>query len=321
MPHLEPLLSVPTEDIVAIDTGMAGERELNAVYLLPGDEPCLVEAAPEADGPAVRSALAQLGLGPEDLAHVLVTHIHMDHAGGTGALLGAYPRAVVWVHERGAPHLADPSRLMASTARTYGEDRMRLLYGGMRPCPAERIRSVTDGDVLRLGHRTLRVLHTPGHASHHVALVDETTRVVFTGEAIGSYLPWGDAYRPALPPPEVDVELALASIDMIGGVHPSHLLTSHFGSVPDPAEALERAAASVTRWSERARGRLERQPDANDEELTAELTTLAAEEFAVDAGRPLEPELARYDALGSIRMNAQGLGRYWRRRRETAVPG
>lgn len=312
----EPILIPLADGITAIDTGMAGERELNAVYLFDGEEPCLVEAGPEADGPVVRAALAHLGIGAGDLAHVLVTHIHMDHAGGVGALLQAYPRATVWVHERGAPHLADPSRLVASTVRTYGEERMRRLYGGMQPCPADRIRSVRDGDTLPLGGRTFRVLHTPGHASHHIALLEEGSGAMCTGEAIGSYLPWADVYRPALPPPEVEVEQALDSIAAIAAAGPSALLTSHFGTTPKVPEALDRSAEAIHRWSERVRAYLLGTPDADEDALAADLGALAAEEFARDAGRPLGPELERYDPLGSIRMNAQGLARYWRRRWE-----
>jgi glyoxylase-like metal-dependent hydrolase (beta-lactamase superfamily II) len=314
--HPEPILTPLLGGITAIDTAMAGERELNAVYLFSGSEPCLVEAAPQADGPVVEAALRQLGLGPDDLAHIVVTHIHMDHAGGVGALLEVFPKAVVWVHERGAAHLADPTRLVASTARTYGAPRMHALFGGMRPSPTDRIRAVVDGDRIAMGERTLRVVHTPGHASHHVALFDDASGAVCTGEAIGSYLPWADAYRPALPPPEVDVELALASIEAIAVLRPSALLTSHFGVTPAVDEALDRSATLIGRWSDRVRDRLLEVPDADDGELAADLGRLAAEEFERDAGRPLEPELARYDPLGSIRMNAQGLARYWRKRWE-----
>ncbi len=107
-------------------------------------------------------------------------------------LLGRFPRANVWVHERGAPHLIDPSRLVSSTARTYGEDRMLSFFGSPEPVDPARIRAVVDGDVIPLGGRDLEVLYTPGHASHHVALADSATGAVFTGEAIGSHLPWVD---------------------------------------------------------------------------------------------------------------------------------
>jgi glyoxylase-like metal-dependent hydrolase (beta-lactamase superfamily II) len=264
----------------------------------------------------VVAGLDALGIGPNDLAHVVVTHIHMDHAGGAGALLQRFPGAMVWVHERGAPHLEDPTRLVASTARTYGAARMRDLFGGMRACEPARIRAVTDGDLIDLGDHRLRVLHTPGHASHHIALIDDAGGAMCTGEAIGSYLPWATAFRPALPPPEVDVELAIASIERIRAVAPSAVLTSHFGPVPSPEHACEVAAERVRTWSETVRTSLVASPDASSEAIVSSLRELAGQEFLDDAGRPLDDELARYDALGSIAMNAGGLARYWRKRWE-----
>ena len=299
------------EGIELLDTGMTGQRELNAVYLLLGDEPTLVETAPAADAPVVLGALGRRGIGPEDLAHLVVTHIHLDHAGGAGVLLDRFLRADVWVHERGAPHLEDPARLVSSTARTYGEDRMLAFFGSPEPVDPVRIHTVIDADVIPLGGRALEVLYTPGHASHHVALADTATGVVFTGEAIGSHLPWVDVYRPALPPPEVDVDLALRSIDRIR-LRATGLMTSHFGPVADAAEGCERAAARIRAWSETVR-RLS--ADTDDVDRIAEaLWEQAAAEHLQDAGVPIEP--ARYDALGSVRMNAAGLERYWRKRRE-----
>ena len=296
------------------DTGMAGQRELNAVYVIQGDEPCLVESGPGADGPAVLAGLERLGVGGEDLAHIVVTHIHVDHAGGTGALLERFPRARVWVHERGAPHLVDPTRLIASTARTYGLERMRAFYGDTLPCPAERVTTVSDGDRIPLGDRALDVIHTPGHASHHVALQDTWTGAMFTGEAIGSHLPWADCYRPALPPPEVDVEAALASIDRMRERGPTTLLTSHYGPVPDPGEGFERGVRRIRAWSQTVRTRLQTSPEASIDELETELTTQARAEYEQDSGQPFD--LSRYDAIGSIRMNAEGLARYWRKREQ-----
>lgn len=313
-----PILFEAGPGIIGVDTGMVGQRELNAVYILTGSEPTLVEAGPGADLPVVTEALGRAGLAPRDLAHVVVTHIHVDHAGATGALTQRYPQATVWVHERGAPHLVDPTRLVASTARTYGEERMRAFYGETLPVAPDRIRTVVDGDEIRLGDRSLSVLHTPGHASHHVALHDSASGAVFTGEAIGSHLPWADAYRPALPPPEVDVEQALASIERIRSVAPTALLTSHFGPVTDAEEGCRRGAERIRSWAEAVRRVLEEDPDADADLVTSVLTDQASEEFLADAGAPID--LARYDALGSIRMNATGLSRYWRKRWEREAP-
>jgi glyoxylase-like metal-dependent hydrolase (beta-lactamase superfamily II) len=303
--------------ITAIDTVMAGQRELNAVYVISATEPCLVETGPGADHDRVVTGLDRLGISSADLAHVVVTHIHMDHAGGVGALLARYPRARVWVHEAGARHLVDPARLIASTARTYGEERMRTLYGDMIPSPADRVRAIGDGEDIVLGDHRLSVIHTPGHASHHIALHDSASGAMFTGEAIGSYLPWADCFRPALPPPEVDVEAALRSIQRMRGRSPTALLTSHFGAVPDPITSFDRASERVRGWAEQVRVILEEDSDLPEAVLVSALTDRARGEFEADAGARFD--VGRYDVLGSIRMNAQGLSRYWRKRWEREV--
>ncbi len=301
------------DGIEMLDTRMAGQRELNAVYLLTGSEPTLVEAGPAADAPRIGEALADRGIGDDDLAHIVVTHIHLDHAGGAAALSQRFTSADVWVHERGAPHLVEPSRLIASTARTYGERRMLDLFGATAPLAAERVRTVADGDQIPAGGGVLEVVHTPGHAAHHVAFLEPATGAVFTGEAVGSHLPWVDVYRPALPPPEVDVEAALASIATIRA-RGQALLTSHFGPIADAGEGCDRAAERVRAWSETVRRLSEGAVDVDA--IAAALAEQAAEEHIADAGTPID--LARYDALGSIRMNAAGLERYWRKRREAA---
>jgi glyoxylase-like metal-dependent hydrolase (beta-lactamase superfamily II) len=305
---------IVADRIHAIDTGMAGQRELNAVYLIAIDEPTLIETGPGADVPTVLSALATLGVGAGDLAHIAVTHIHVDHAGGAGALLHRFPKARVWVHERGAAHLVDPSRLIASTARTYGDARMRAFYGDMFPCPPDRITAVGEGDRISLGRRVLDVVYTPGHASHHVAFHDGSSGAMFTGEAIGSHLPWANCYRPALPPPEVDVDAAIASIDRMRERHPTTLLTSHFGSVADAEEGFARGAARIHGWAEAVRAHLQRFPEASIDQLEADLLERARSEYEADSGSPFDR--GRYDAIGSIRMNAEGLARYWRKRWE-----
>jgi glyoxylase-like metal-dependent hydrolase (beta-lactamase superfamily II) len=305
--------------IVGIDTHTAHQRQFNSVYLFHAAQPTLVEAASAADAGVLDAALDDLGLGPEDLAHVVVTHVHLDHAGGAAGLLERYPRATVWVHERGAPHLVDPDRLVASTARTYGEARMLDLYGRTEGVDPGRVRSVGDGDRIDLGDRSLLVVATPGHASHHVSLQDSATGVVCSGEAIGSHLPWVDVYRPALPAPEVDVEQALASIERIRALRPSAILTSHFGVVPDADEGCARAAARVRAWSDAVREALERDRDAPDAEIDAMLRAQAAEEYLADSGEPID--MPRYNAIGSIEMNARGLARYWRKRWEREADG
>lgn len=308
------MLTAVADGVTMIDTVMVGETEFNAIYLLDGDEPTLIETGPGADLPLVLEALERFGIGSKDLAHLVVTHIHLDHAGGAGALAARFPSATVWAHERGVPHLADPTRLIASTARTYGEERMRSFFGDTIPVPPDRLRSVVDGGNIPLGMRALDVVHTPGHASHHIALHDRRSGAVFAGEAIGSFLPWGPAFRPALPPPEVDVEAALTSIGRIASRGASILLASHFGPVPDVAEACDAAAQRIEAWSAVVRRAVDRDPRVDPGAVVEELRSLARKEFEAETGRAID--MARYDAIGSIDMNAAGLSRYWHKRRQ-----
>ena len=165
-----------------------------------------------------------------------------------------------------------------------------------------RSAAVTGSD---LGDRALTAVHTPGHASHHVALHDDRSGAMWTGEAIGSYLPWASCFRPALPPPEVDIERALASIAAMRSRRPTALLTSHYGTVPDIDEAFDRASARIRSWADVAERVLRDDLDASEDTVYAALERLARTEFETDAHRPFEQQ--RYDVLGSIRMNAQGL--------------
>ncbi len=300
------------EGVTAIDTKMTGRYLVTSAYLVDADEPALVETGPTTSAQAVRRGLAGLGIGPDDLAHIVVTHIHLDHAGGVGTLAARFPRAAVWVHDRGAPHLADPTRLVASTRRTYGEERMRQLFGDVEAVPSERLRAVGEGDAVSLGNRELEILYTPGHASHHVCLVESRTGAVFTGDALGVHLPDVRVLRPATPPPDFDIELAVASIERIRARARSVLLLSHFGPVAEVDHLCELASARIRSWGEVVRDALRTTDD--EDEIAALLELHGRREYAEDAGEPFD--LERYDVLSGVRMNATGLIRYWRKRAE-----
>jgi glyoxylase-like metal-dependent hydrolase (beta-lactamase superfamily II) len=290
---------------------MAGKTSITSAYLLHGTEPTLVETGPTTSVEAVTEGLASIGLSTQDLAHIVVTHIHLDHAGGVGTLAGRFPGATVWVHDRGAPHLADPAKLVSSATRVYGEERLRRLFGGVEPVPADRLRSVADGDRIALGDRDLDVLYTPGHASHHIALVDSRSGAVFTGDALGIHLPDDRVLRPATPPPDIDVEVGLQSIDRIREAARSILLFSHFGPVREVDELCDIAASRLRRWADIVRDALRTTDDL--ERIAELLERQTADEFqGVDAVDP-----SRYDTLSDMRMNAAGLMRYWKKRAES----
>ncbi len=235
-------------DVYQIDTRMAGLPGITAGYLIRGDRPCLVETGTAPSAPVVSDALAALGLGPSDLATVVVTHIHLDHAGGTGDIAAMYPAAEVVVHERGARHLADPARLMSSARMVYG-DALDRLFGVMHPTSAERIVSVAErGRVDLGGGRWLDSHYSPGHAKHHVGLIDSVSGDLYVGDAAGVFVPETGDLRPATPPPDFDLDAALRSLRMFAALHPERLLFSHYGPVPDVAETLQRSAEEIQIW-------------------------------------------------------------------------
>jgi glyoxylase-like metal-dependent hydrolase (beta-lactamase superfamily II) len=295
--------------IQAIDTNMFGRQGLTSAYLLDAAEPALVETGPTTSVEALREGLASVGIGPGDLAHIVVTHIHLDHAGGAGALAPLFPGATVWVHERGAPHLADPDRLVASAGRIYGEQRLLDLFGPVHPVAAERLRAVTDGDRIPLGDRSLDVLYTPGHAGHHVALLDDRSHGVFVGDALGVFLPDVGVLRPATPPPEFNLDLAVSSVERIRGTQPTVILFSHFGPVREVAEICNRAVDRLRAWTDVVAEALR-----ESDELARVVGRLRAATGNADVAPAQGVDALRYEFLSSYEMNAMGLIRYLTRR-------
>ncbi len=310
---VEPVTTEIAPGLVAIDTLYGGRERYTAAYLLAAEEPAIVETGPTTSSEPVTRGLEQAGIGPRDLAHIVVTHIHLDHAGGVGELARRFPRARVWVHARGAPHLADPTRLVASATRLYGPEGMAALFGPVLPVAADRIRSLADGDRIDLGGRVLEALDTPGHASHHVALVDGATGAVFTGDALGIHLPDLPMLRPATPPPDFDLEASLASIERIRArARGAFLLFSHFGPVREVERICDLAARRTRSWVEVVREALRRTEDV--EEIVALLEAEARRD--VETGAEAELDLDRLELLSGVRMNALGILRYWRKRAE-----
>ena len=240
-------------EVFQIDTRMAGYEGITAGYLIRGERPCLVETGTAPSAPVVRDALARLGIGPGDLATVVVTHIHLDHAGGAGDIAGMFPPVRVVVHQRGARHLADPSRLVAGARQVYGEALDRL-FGVLAPVPADRIVALDDTGTIDLGGgRRLDSHYSPGHAKHHVGLLDSGSGDLYTGDAAGVYIPETADVRPATPPPDFDLETALGSLRKFAALEPTRLLFSHYGPVSEVAETLDRSAEELQVWVEQTR--------------------------------------------------------------------
>jgi glyoxylase-like metal-dependent hydrolase (beta-lactamase superfamily II) len=240
-------------DVFQIDTRMAGFEGITAGYLIRGSRPCLVETGTAPSAPVVRDALASLGVGSADLASVVVTHIHLDHAGGAGDIAAMYPASEIVVHTRGARHLADPSRLMASAEMVYGEALDRL-FGRLAPVPADRIRAVDDTGSVDLGDgRQLSSYYSPGHAKHHVGLLDSLSGDLYVGDAAGVYIPDTGDLRPATPPPDFDLAVALDSLQLFTSLNPARLLFSHYGPAGDVPAILERSAEELAVWVSQTR--------------------------------------------------------------------
>src|SRR5215212_1769231 len=225
--------------VLEIDTLLGGWDKVTAGYLVEGPAPVLVETGSQSSVPALLAALAELNVDAADLAGVAVTHIHLDHAGGVGDVARAFPGATVYVHEKGARHLADPSRLVASASQVYG-DLLDSLYGRLDPTPAERIRVLEDGDevVVGPGH-SLTAVDSPGHAKHHLAVHDSDSGILFAGDAVGVRLPDAGVLRPATPPPDFDLDQALASLRRFADRRPSGIALAHYGLVPEPETVLD----------------------------------------------------------------------------------
>jgi glyoxylase-like metal-dependent hydrolase (beta-lactamase superfamily II) len=232
---------------------MGGYDGITAAYLIASDRPALVETGAALSADRVVASLAALGVGAQDLATIVVTHIHLDHAGGVGDLATAFPNAEIVVHERGARHLVSPERLVASARRVYG-DLMDRVFGDLLPTPVERVRALDDIDSVDLGGgRSLRSHWSPGHASHHVGLLDSETNDLYVGDAAGIYIPEVDLVKPATPPPDFDLPVALASIEGFRALQPDRLLFSHYGPVTAIDETLDASVEELALWVEMTR--------------------------------------------------------------------
>ena len=223
-----------------------------ASYLIEGPEPTLVDPGPATTADRLTEALGERGVGPNDLAHILLTHVHLDHAGATGDMVRRFPRATVHVHEVGAPHMADPERLVASTRRTFGDAHDRL-WGETRAVPAGRIRAWRPGEPGPW--REMRPFGTPGHTSHHVAYLDERTGTLFAGDALGIVLHPDAPTHPATPPPGVDVEEWTATLQEIAAVGPERAGVTHFGvheSVTERCDSMVRMLVTLRERVEEA---------------------------------------------------------------------
>ena len=294
--------------VVELDTLLGGWRRVTAGYLVEGPAPVLVETGSQSSVPALLAALAEQGVEADDLAGVAVTHIHLDHAGGVGDVARAFPRATVYVHEKGARHLADPTRLVNSAAQVYGR-LLDSLYGRLDPTEPDRIHVLADGEDIDIGGgRRLTTVDSPGHAKHHLALHDSDSGLLFAGDAVGVRLPDAGVLRPSTPPPDFDLDQALTSLRRFADRKPAGVALAHYGLVPDPIETLDEAGETLTRWAEVAEAAWREGRD---------IAAALDEAFAGELSSTDPAHRKKLETLNGVHSNAAGFKRWL----ETRAPG
>lgn len=300
-------------EIAAMDVNWRGHpRAIASALLRSPDALALVDPGPASTLSTLREQLASHGLRVADLDAVFLTHIHLDHAGATGALVQENPRLRVYVHSRGAPHMADPSKLLQSASRLYGADMLRL-FGGVQPVPHTNLQALEGGESISLGSRQLKVLYTPGHAFHHVTYFDATEEVAFVGDTAGICI---DGHRYVLfatPPPDISIEHWDTSLDAIMNLHAKRLFLTHFGYSDNPALHISSYRKHLHHWSEHCAAIL-----SSGRDESACMHTFV-QEVAAEAGELLTPaELSEYVLSGGLNLSWLGLARYHRKRAEAA---
>ena len=289
------------------DLRFLGEPEIIATGLLSGREGvALIDPGPSTTLDTLKEAVAGRGISLSDVRAILLTHIHLDHAGATGSLLRECPNAAVLVHEVGAPHLVDPSKLVASASRLYGAD-MERLWGEILPVPQDRIQIATEERKRVVGH-TVDVAKTPGHASHHVSYFLPDHGIAFVGDTAGICRPSGRVVLPPTPPPDIDLEAWRISTQRILNWNPDVLFLTHFGPQRAPRVHFGDLWTRMDDWSRRVRASLER--PGTDAERAQQFTAEVMDDLARATSRH---EAEAYAKAGRFDFSWTGLARYWRK--------
>ena len=273
----------------------------------------IIDPGPESTYATLRERLHSRGLSVAQLDAILLTHIHLDHAGASGSLVRENPRLVVYVHTRGAPHMIDPSRLLASAARLW-PDNLHQLFGETLPVPKENLRMLEGGETLTLGARKLDVAYTPGHASHHVSYFDAAQGVAFVGDTTGIRIDNGTYILPATPPPDISLEIWESSFATILARRPSRLFLTHFGYVESPAEHIDEFRRRLHRWAELAAEILR---SASSESEAREAFVSRAQAEMQERLGPAEADHHAFTA--GLDLSFLGLARYLRKRAEATA--
>jgi glyoxylase-like metal-dependent hydrolase (beta-lactamase superfamily II) len=293
-----------------VDLNFLGRPEIIATGILHGSAGvALVDPGPERALPELTSQLTRKGIRFEDVRQLLITHIHLDHAGATGTIVEKYPHIQVLVHERGAPHMIDPAKRLASAGRLYGQD-MDRLWGDVKPVPAANITALEGGETLTAAGRELLVAYTPGHASHHVSYFDTASGLAFVGDTAGIRRGSGTYVMPPTPPPDIDIEAWHESEKKILAWSPDTIFLTHFGPYHAPRQHLMAMFENIADWS-RIVKRLLADAALQDDDRQKRFVEEAFQELRRRTG---EGEAADYTKAGGLNYSYQGLARYWRKR-------
>lgn len=298
-----------TPETAIIDLQFQGVPKVIAAYLLEtGEGLALIEVGPSTTLDALVAGVETLGRDLEDIRHLVVTHIHLDHSGGAGSLMQRLPEARLFVHEVGAPHVIDPTNLVRSATRIYG-DQMEPLWGEVIPVPAERVVAVSGGGTVEIGGRTLTAIYTPGHASHHLAFHDEQHDMTFAGDVAGVRIPPSPDVLPPTVPPETDIALWHQSLALLRDLAPQRMLLTHFGVVNDVQRHLDLVDTRLDEWVALIEGLVEQglDRDAMVERLTARIVN----QMESDGMNALERQM---ELATPFSMSVDGLLRYLRKR-------
>src|SRR5277367_932312 len=269
-----------------LDTNWLGHTRSIAAVLLESDgHRAIIDPGPASTLATLRQLLDSRGLGVSDLNAILLTHIHLDHAGATGALIRENPNLEVYVHKAGMLHMADPTKLLASAERLWPGE-LGHLFGETLPVPFGNLRMLKGGETLSLGSRKLEVVYTPGHASHHVSYFDSSDGTAFVGDTAGFHIDGEPYVVPLAPPPDIDLEIWNASLDAIAARTPARLLLTHFGYSNDPAAHIAEYRKNLQRWATLAAEVLRSTPDQN----------AALEQFVSAANAEIKQRLSASEA-------------------------
>lgn len=287
-----------------------GEHEIIGSYLLAGgNELAIIDPGPGSVMQSLLDAIREAGFDHQDVTHLIATHVHLDHAGASGTLARLLPKAHVYVHSMGAPHLLDPSKVVASASRIFG-DRMKLLWGDIEPTPQERLHFIEGGDILNVADRRLEVHYTPGHAIHHVTFFDAHSGEAFVGDVAGVRLPGVDYVRPPTPPPDLDLEAWSESIDLVKGLQPNLMYIGHFGAIRDIEPHMERLREKLYAWGDFVLAAM--RDGKNEAEIIRMLIEHTKPELLQAAHDP--HALERYEIATNYPMTVQGYMRYWHKK-------